>query len=141
LLQAMRKSHLDDFVGVDISTASLALTDKAVRAMLPGARDRLRLIQSDFLAETANNDRYDVLVMGEVLEHVEQPEAFLSRLRALAASGAHVFVTTCINAPAIDHITLFESEADVEALIGRSGFTIRHKLAAPYFGKTLKQSV
>ncbi|MDB5972507.1 MAG: hypothetical protein JWQ90_4957 [Hydrocarboniphaga sp.] len=141
LLQAMRKSRLSEFVGLDISAASLALTDEAVRAILPQARDRLRLIQADFLAESADDSKHDVVVMGEVLEHVEQPKAFLTRLRSRAADGAHVFVTTCINAPAIDHITLFSNEAEVEKLITQSGFSIQRQLAVPYFGKTLQQSV
>lgn len=144
LLQAMRSGRFEEFFGVDISAASLKLTDEVVRKALPAARGRLRLIQADFLADSKDDEPgggYDVLVMGEVLEHVEQPGAFLKRLRALAKGDAHLFVTTCINAPAIDHITLFSSEAQIEALIAESGLGIRRQLAIPYFGKTLEQSV
>jgi 2-polyprenyl-3-methyl-5-hydroxy-6-metoxy-1,4-benzoquinol methylase len=148
LLQAMRSGGQDGYTGVDISASSLALTDKVVRAILPSARDRLRLIEADFLAESgaqAGAERvggpYEVLVMGEVLEHVEQPGAFLKRLHSLAAPGAHLFVTTCVNAPAIDHICLFATEGEVEQLITGSGFRIVRQLSVPYHGKTLKQSV
>ncbi len=142
LLQAMRASALQRFTGLDISASSLALTDEAVRKSLPERRERLRLIEADFLAPGHDvGGPYDVVVMGEVLEHVEQPLAFLQRLHELAAPGAHVFVTTCVNAPAIDHISLFAAEQDVENLIAQAGFTIQRQLSIPYGGKTLKQCV
>jgi 2-polyprenyl-3-methyl-5-hydroxy-6-metoxy-1,4-benzoquinol methylase len=144
LLQAMRSGSQDGYTGVDISASSLALTDKVVRAILPSARDRLRLIETDFLAQAGAEHiggPYDILVMGEVLEHVEQPGPFLERLRSLAAPGAHLFVTTCVNAPAIDHICLFSTEAEVEKLITDAGLKIVRQLSVPYHGKTLKQSV
>ncbi len=141
LLQALRELSCARYVGVDISPASLALTAALVRQVVPEAMPRLALIEADFLAETGLDGPFDLLVMGEVIEHVERPRAFLERLRSLAAKDAHVFVTTCINTPAIDHITLFADEAEVEALIRASGFSIRERQSTPYVGKTLAQCV
>ncbi|HEY0975601.1 MAG TPA: class I SAM-dependent methyltransferase [Solimonas sp.] len=141
LLLAMQQSQLSRFIGLDISATSLALTDETVRHALPQLRDKLQLIEADFFGNAGVQGPFDVLVMGEVLEHVERPIDFLKRLRALAAPGAHLFVTTCINAPAIDHIMLFESEQHVEDTIAEAGLKIERKLSVPYPGKSLKQCV
>ena len=52
--------------------------------------------------------------MGEVLEHVEQPEVFLRRIADLAKDDAYIFITTCINAPAVDHIYLWRTTDELE---------------------------
>ena len=77
----------------------------------------------------------------EVLEHVEEPDRFLRRLAELAAPGAYIYVTTCINAPAIDHIHLWRNTDDLEGLIKRCGLTIRTALRLPYEGKTIMEAV
>jgi 2-polyprenyl-3-methyl-5-hydroxy-6-metoxy-1,4-benzoquinol methylase len=141
LLQALRNPYLERYVGVDISPASLALTAEVVRHLMPKAMHRLQLIEADFLAETELNGSYDLLVLGEVLEHVERPRSFLERLKSLAAADAHIFVTTCINAPAIDHITVFSTQADVEDLIRDSGLAILERLSVPYVGRSLSECV
>ena len=141
LIEAIRSGNLDQYVGVDISATSLNLTRDVIRFFCPSDFERVSLIQSDFLAGKDFGENFDILVMGEVLEHVEQPKAFLARLRTLAAPNAHIFVTTCVNAPAIDHIYLFSSEKQVEAEIAESGLSIRKRLAVPYFGKTIEESV
>jgi 2-polyprenyl-3-methyl-5-hydroxy-6-metoxy-1,4-benzoquinol methylase len=95
----------------------------------------------DFLdAKELETNSFDILVMGEVLEHVEQPQLFLERLANLAASDSHIYVTTCINAPAIDHIYLWRNIEELEVMIAAAGLTIRDKLYLPYGGKTLEES-
>ena len=79
--------------------------------------------------------------MGEVLEHVEQPALFMARIRELAAPGAFVFITTAINAPAVDHIYLFDTPDAVRALVRKAGFAIKAELVAPYVGMTLEETL
>jgi 2-polyprenyl-3-methyl-5-hydroxy-6-metoxy-1,4-benzoquinol methylase len=141
LAHAMKAGALDRFTAVDISAASIALTDEIVSRLVPDARPRLDLVECDFLGESSLRGPYDVLVMGEVLEHVERPLAFLQRLAAIAAERAHLFVTTCINAPAIDHIYLFRSERDVAALFDAAGLTIERQLVAPHPGQSIERCV
>jgi 2-polyprenyl-3-methyl-5-hydroxy-6-metoxy-1,4-benzoquinol methylase len=78
--------------------------------------------------------------MGEVLEHVEQPELFLRRIAELAADDAFIFITTCINAPAVDHIYLWRTTDELEDMIRDSGLSIVEPLRLPYEGKTLEES-
>lgn len=141
LVQAMRKSGFGKFVGVDISPASIALTDSIVKDVLPDRRGDLELIEMDFLAKPGLEGQFEAIVMGEVLEHVEKPAAFLHRISELAAPSAHIFITTCINAPAVDHIYLFRSADDIEALFLEAGFTVHHQLHVPHPGYDLKRCV
>ena len=77
--------------------------------------------------------------MGEVLEHVEDPGRFLSTIARLSGPSTHIFVTTCMNAPAVDHISLFRAGKDVEDIIASSGLQIVESCYVPYFGKTLAE--
>jgi 2-polyprenyl-3-methyl-5-hydroxy-6-metoxy-1,4-benzoquinol methylase len=141
LVYAMKKGALEHFVGIDISAASIALTEDVVRRLVPERRGQLELRECNFLAEHDLAGPFDVLVMGEVLEHVEQPQLFLRRLKELAGSDPHIFVTTCINAPAIDHIYLFRNESDILELISAAGLSVRDRLVIPHPGQTLKRCV
>jgi len=95
----------------------------------------------DFLeAKELEAGTYDAIIMGEVLEHVEQPDVFLKRIAELAKDDAYIYVTTCINAPAVDHIFLWRSTDELEKMIEGTGLKIKTPLRLPYEGKTLEES-
>ena len=77
--------------------------------------------------------------MGEVLEHVEDPGQFLLTIARLSGPSTHIFMTTCMNAPEIDHIFLFRTGKDVEEIILSSGLKIVEACYVPYTGKTLEE--
>jgi 2-polyprenyl-3-methyl-5-hydroxy-6-metoxy-1,4-benzoquinol methylase len=140
LLTAIELGSYDEFVGVDLSAASIAQTDSIVGHFFPDTP--VRLEQRDFLAADGFAPAsFDAIVMGEVLEHVEDPGRFLRRIAELAAPGAHLFVTTCVNAPAVDHIYLWRSTDELEQLITDCGLAIAEPLRLPYEGTTLAESV
>lgn len=139
LLTAIELGSYDEFIGVDLSAASIAQTGAIVRNFFPDTP--VRLEQRDFLAADGFAPAsFDAIVMGEVLEHVEDPGRFLRRIRELAAPSAFVFVTTCVNAPAVDHIFLWRSTDELEWLISDSGLAIAEPLRLPYEGTTLAES-
>jgi cyclopropane fatty-acyl-phospholipid synthase-like methyltransferase len=138
---AASSGAFDSLMGIDISEASIEQTRAIMNRFAPEAVRRCELERCDFLAADALAPcSYDAIVMGEVLEHVEQPEAFLKRIHELAKDDAFIYVTTCVNAPAIDHIYLWRSTDDLEAMIERSGFRITKALRLPYEGKTLEEA-
>jgi hypothetical protein len=59
-----------------------------------------------------------------VLEHLEDPVAFLRGLRATMAPGAKAFITAAVNAAHADHIYLYRSADDVLAHLIDAGFTL-----------------
>lgn len=74
--------------------------------------------------------KYDCIVMGEVLEHVENPLAMLKKIYKILENGGKAFITTVINAPAIDHIFLFSNKEQVLRLAEEAGFHIDEYLCA-----------
>jgi 2-polyprenyl-3-methyl-5-hydroxy-6-metoxy-1,4-benzoquinol methylase len=139
-LTAMELGAFDSYLGIDLSAASIAQTRSVVEHFHPGRS--VSLEQRDFLdAAGLAPGSFSAIVMGEVLEHVEQPGRFLDRIAELAADDAFIFVTTCVNAPAVDHIYLWRSTDELEELIRKCGLRIVDPLRLPYEGKSLEESL
>jgi 2-polyprenyl-3-methyl-5-hydroxy-6-metoxy-1,4-benzoquinol methylase len=138
-MQSARLGDFERLLGVDISAASVALTRDIVRHFEIEKKCRVEIIETDFLTFHEENKEYSCIVMGEVLEHVEDPVRFLSTIARLSGPSTHIFVTTCINAPAVDHISLFRTGKDVEDIITSSGLDVVEACYVPYVGKTLEE--
>jgi 2-polyprenyl-3-methyl-5-hydroxy-6-metoxy-1,4-benzoquinol methylase len=138
MMFAMQVSSYDSFYGIDISETSIKMTKSIIEYSIPKTRAAYELEQIDFLSATPPRDKYACIVMGEVLEHVEQPDLFLRKITEMARDDAFIFVTTCINTPAIDHIYLFESTEQVAQMIRKSGLRIQNELVLPYEGMSLE---
>lgn len=140
LMNAVVSGGYDSALAIDISAASIAQTRAVLEHFCPEHAGRYRLEEKDFFDATdLVPGSMDAIVMGEVLEHVERPDVFLRRIAELARPDAFIFVTTCVNAPAIDHIFLWRSPEEVEALIADCGLDIVDALRMPYEGKSLAE--
>ena len=139
-MTAMALSSYQRFLGVDISDTSIAMTKDLLDHFWKDKQKKFELQCLDFLAADLLSEKFDAIVMGEVLEHVEHPELFLQKIYRIAKKDTHIFVTTCINAPAIDHIYLFKNQEQIECLFKDCGFRIKKELIRPYEGKTLQES-
>jgi SAM-dependent methyltransferase len=138
-LAAMRLGAFDWFEGIDISPTSVEMTRSLVEAGAPRRPYDWSIREGDFLAARFTAP-FDMLVMGEVLEHVEAPLDFLERARELMADGGTLFATTCINSPALDHIHLFRSAEEIAALAADAGLRIEDQIVLPYHGTSLEES-
>ena len=65
----------------------------------------------------------------------------LEKIGALAGRHSFIYITTCINAPAIDHIYLFDSLESLEDMIASAGLAISDRLVVPYEGMSLEESL
>ncbi len=139
-MTAMEQSKFDTFTGVDISETSIAMT-RALIEHFGTDKKPFDLVCMDFLKTDLPANGFDAVVMGEVLEHVEQPELFLKQIARLANKDAHIFVTTCINAPAVDHIYLFKTPDELVKMFDACGLKIKSQLIRPYEGKTEAESL
>lgn len=119
------------FQGIDISEGSLATAAGMIEAFAPDTDYQLK--QADIFRY--EEGPYDYIVMGEVLEHVDDPLALLGIIAGKLPAGGHFFVTTCANAPAEDHVYLYDSVGHIRQHLEQSGFTIRSEIAFAVDGK------
>lgn len=127
-----RQPSIQRAVGIDLSPASLLMTEKTLRsAEVDFARVSLRA--KNFL-HSERDETFDFVVMGEVLEHVENPSEFIRGVREVLNPGGRLFLSTCCNSPAIDHIYLFRHPREVLALLTRHGFRVVEELVIPQRG-------
>ena len=141
MMTAMKQSRYERFEGIDLSPTSVAMTSALLESRDVPDGASYEIYCSDFLKDELKQTSYDAIVMGEVLEHVEEPLEFLQKIRDLASKDAYIFITTPINAPAIDHIYLFDSFAAIEDLVSQAQLSVRDYLEIPYPGETVEQSV
>lgn len=106
--------------GCDISEHSLGHTTKMLERWELAARYEPRRV--DILS--ADLPPADCIVSVEVLEHLEDPPAFLRALHRMLRPGGVGYVTAAINAPNADHIYLYRSISDVTNEIDGAGFRV-----------------
>lgn len=122
-IDALRSGAFDAYEGVDVSSTSIALTGRLLSANENRDLPPARLIHADFLL-AKDLQPANVLVMGEVLEHVESPSKFLTRSYETTTPNGRVYLTTCIDAPAIDHLYNPASILALETLFNDHGFGV-----------------
>ena len=116
---------MDDKVtitAVDISETSIALAKSFIN------NDRITYNLKDIFDYT-DGGKYDFITLGEVLEHVENPLKLLLKLNDLLSDAGTLFFTTPTNAPAIDHIYLFNNVEEIRVLIRAAGFRIESEMS------------
>jgi ubiquinone/menaquinone biosynthesis C-methylase UbiE len=84
----------------------------------------------DYL-KTQLTEKFDFIIMGEVLEHVNDAPDFMRRTRQLIRENGTVFLSTCVNCPALDHIYHFHNVEEIRILLQNAGFSIIRELALP----------
>jgi hypothetical protein len=106
--------------GFDISPASKAFTENHLRAF--GLSGRYEVQLRDVVADPI--EPVENLVCVEVLEHLENPPAFLHALRTGLAPGGKAFITAALDAPNADHIYLYRKPEQVLEHLAGAGFTL-----------------
>lgn len=73
-----------DAIGIDLSEAAIRLCH----------RRGLTALNTDFFDVSLDQERFDVVIMSELLEHVPSPHRFLTRAEELLAPGGVLYLTT-----------------------------------------------
>ncbi|TCC96817.1 class I SAM-dependent methyltransferase [Pedobacter psychroterrae] len=71
-----------------------------------------------------DENEYNFITMGEVLEHVEDPLGLLTKTVSLLSPNGVCYITTPINSPMLDHIYLFNDEEEIRTLFHSAGLQI-----------------
>lgn len=113
-------------VGIDISPSSKAFAERHALAFGVGGRYEVGL------RDIATNpvEPLDWLICVEVLEHLDDPVAFLRLLRGMLSPGGLAFIGTALNAANADHIYLYRTMDDVRIQLAQAGFTVEQSFGA-----------
>jgi SAM-dependent methyltransferase len=106
----------------DVSATSLAETRAALDAL--GVTKPVALTEVDILSAAAPDQQYDLVVISEVLEHLEDPASAVRFLRKVIRPDGRIFLNVPVNSPSPDHIYLFSNPDEVVGLVEANGFKV-----------------
>lgn len=106
----------------DVSAVSLRETQTALEKM--GVTKPVSLTEVDILKAGQSARRYDLVVISEVLEHLERPDQALKFLHTALNDDGRIFINVPLNSPSPDHIYLLASPDEVTALVEGAGFAV-----------------
>jgi 2-polyprenyl-3-methyl-5-hydroxy-6-metoxy-1,4-benzoquinol methylase len=129
-VEMMRRFPNSEVTLVDISQTSLELAQEMLTTFHLDS-SRVRFVHGDYLKVSLGSGDFDFIIMGEVLEHVNDASGFLTRARQLLRPGGTIFLSTCANCPAVDHIYHFHNVDEIRALIRSVGLSIVRDSALP----------
>jgi 2-polyprenyl-3-methyl-5-hydroxy-6-metoxy-1,4-benzoquinol methylase len=129
-VEMMRRFPNSEVTLVDISQTSLELAQEMLTTFHLDS-SRVRFVHGDYLKVSLGSGDFDFIIMGEVLEHVNDASGFLTRARQLLRPSGTIFLSTCANCPAVDHIYHFHNVDEIRALIRSVGLSIVRDSALP----------
>lgn len=125
---------------LDVSNSSLAFTRRVVAATGLDP-ERATPKKGDIQKNIPVDDgTLDVLLFGEVIEHLEKGEEVFADLVKKMAPGGQCFFTTACNAPAEDHILLFRTVQEVHDVIAKAGWKIEDEYTATLGDMSIEQA-
>ena len=115
---------------VDISSTSIEISKKITKTLLSDSYSNINFIHSDIL-KYQSDATYDFITIGEVLEHVSNPDEILKSLNRLLSPSGYMYVSTCANSPALDHIYHYHNVEEIKEMIVSTGFEIIEEIIIP----------
>lgn len=115
-------------VGYDISPQCV----KMAKEMLPLqgiAANRYQLHLGDAVKQDLGGTIYDAMIASGLLEHIEQPGEFLSRVKKnLRAETGRLFAMVPTNTAHPDHLVLFNNVDEIRDMFVQAGLTLVEEL-------------
>lgn len=126
---AINNTDYQKYYGIDISETAVKMSKNIVSAQVES--DKQVLIEKKDFFDLPVDVTYDAIVVGEVIEHVEQPQLFLKKIKELSNENTFIYMTTVVNCPQKDHIYLFNNVSEIEQMLFDTGFEVVEKLYVP----------
>ena len=122
--------------GFDISQTSIEMTRESLKRL--GVTHPVDLIHADICAPAESAAQFNAIVISQVLELVDSPQTVIDGLAARLAPDGVLFVNCPVQMLAPDHIRVWESGAEIAALVKAAGLQIDFE--AKVHADALKQS-
>jgi len=130
LQEALKNTEYQNYTALDVSSESLNLTREIIQYAQPDLYGKICFLQGDIGTQEISRS-YDFITMGEVLEHLESPEPVLRKINKILTDKGCLFISTCANGPAVDHLYLFNNIDEIREMVARCGFLIESEAALP----------
>jgi len=127
LVESINRKPDANYTAIDLSQTSIDISKGMLETFL-GSADKVDLLLAD-LFKWETDTRFDFIVVGEVLEHVMNPDVMLKKIGTFLNDGGRIWASTCANCPAIDHLYLFESAQHIRDIMMGAGFKIVDEVA------------
>ena len=133
LCEFLRKNPNWFAVGVDLADSSIEFNHKLFQVNKI-SKNSYKIIKMNF-HQLEPNKKYERILCGEFLEHLEDPFSALKKLKSLLTNNGKLFVTAAVWAAHIDHIFLYKSSEEVRNHIKKAGLKIEKELVQAVFEK------
>lgn len=127
--EALRQFPSLEVTICDISETSLTMSREILNSF--GAQSKIEFVHRDFLEFSYEKRDFDFVCLGEVLEHADDAEGFLRCVLKVLSAKGHVYLSTCANCPAVDHVYHFHNVNEIRNLLRESGFIIDEEIFLP----------
>jgi SAM-dependent methyltransferase len=114
-IEAIKQNRFQSYKAVDLSPSSIELTKNFVNNYFEKNLPNVEIKLQDIF-DFDEDEKFDFINMGEVLEHVENPKKLLDRIYELLTNNGKAYLSTCANCPAVDHIYLYKNVDEIKSM-------------------------
>ncbi len=136
---AVRHTDYEHYLGIDISPTCVQMCREMMEQRIAKGTKSIEIKEQDFFQY--DGPVCDAVILGEILEHVEAPQAFLRKVYEITNEESFIYITTVVNCPQKDHIYLFKSVEEIEEMYEEAGFRICDRLVCPTNGYTIEKAL
>jgi len=80
-------------LGLDLQPESINFAEGLLEDESPAVKDNIKFVVGNFINYEVEGDNFDSIILGEVLEHIINPTAFLSRANSLLKQSGRLVLT------------------------------------------------
>ena len=125
----------------DISKESIRQTKKSMQRLKVTKKVAFKICNILNNTKIIKKNIYNLIVISEVLEHLEKPQIALQNIKKLITKDGILYINFPINSPSPDHIYLLKTIKEVELLIINAGFKILESNSFPSSGYTIEDAI